>query len=205
LTAHRPVSLLGLAGVAQLKPSRRDWQITVGTEQLDISLPPRRSAQNREPTQAGPHSDRATAAAHSKERLGAAGDRCHEGKEIGECRPRPDRVPPDRVSAGSQRQSNCATWCGPRSCAGARRRVCGSMILVWAFRPRAYWQANPNQLSLGMMRTYWTPERDEELQRHAAAGLSAAKIAVLLYTTRGAVLGRSNRLRGKASRMRSAY
>jgi hypothetical protein len=69
------------------------------------------------------------------------------------------------------------------------------MILVWAFRPRAYWQADPNQLSLGMMRTYWTPERDEELQRHAAAGLSAAKIAVLLHTTRGAILRRSNRLR----------
>jgi hypothetical protein len=46
-----------------------------------------------------------------------------------------------------------------------------------------------------MMRTYWTPERDEELRRHAAAGLSAAKIAVLLHTTRGAILGRSNRLR----------
>src|SRR5258708_20349031 len=48
-----------------------------------------------------------------------------------------------------------------------------------------------------MMRSFWTPERDEELQRHAAAGLSASKIAVLLHTTRGAILGRSNRLRGK--------
>jgi len=44
---------------------------------------------------------------------------------------------------------------------------------------------------------FWTPERDEELKRHEAAGLSAAKIAVQLGTTRGAVLGRSNRLRGK--------
>jgi hypothetical protein len=42
----------------------------------------------------------------------------------------------------------------------------------------------------------WTPERDEELKRHEAAGLSAAKIAVLLHTTRSAVIGRSNRLRG---------
>src|SRR5258706_16424501 len=46
-----------------------------------------------------------------------------------------------------------------------------------------------------MMQNYWTPERDEELRRHAAAGLSASKIAVLLHTTRGAILGRSNRLR----------
>ena len=44
---------------------------------------------------------------------------------------------------------------------------------------------------------FWTPERDEELKRHEAAGLSAAKIAAQLGTTRGAVLGRSNRLRGK--------
>ena len=45
--------------------------------------------------------------------------------------------------------------------------------------------------------SFWTAERDEELKRHEAAGLSAAKIAVLLGTTRGAILGRSNRLRGK--------
>ena len=45
------------------------------------------------------------------------------------------------------------------------------------------------------MRNYWTPERDEELNRYKAAGLSASKIAALLHTTRGAVLGRSNRLR----------
>jgi hypothetical protein len=44
---------------------------------------------------------------------------------------------------------------------------------------------------------FWTPERDENLKRHEAAGLSATKIAVLLGTTRGAILGRSNRLRGK--------
>jgi len=47
-----------------------------------------------------------------------------------------------------------------------------------------------------MKRTYWTPERDEELKRHEAAGLSASKIATLLHTTRSAVIGRSNRLRG---------
>ena len=46
------------------------------------------------------------------------------------------------------------------------------------------------------MRNYWTPERDEELKRHEAAGLSASQIAVLLHTTRSAVIGRSNRLRG---------
>jgi hypothetical protein len=44
---------------------------------------------------------------------------------------------------------------------------------------------------------YWTAERDEELKRHEAAGLSARQIAVLLSTTRSAVIGRSNRLRGK--------
>jgi hypothetical protein len=46
------------------------------------------------------------------------------------------------------------------------------------------------------MRNYWTPERDEELKRREAAGLSAGEIAVLLHTTRSAVIGRSNRLRG---------
>ena len=74
-----------------------------------------------------------------------------------------------------------------------------------AFRLRAYWQANPNQLSLGMMRTYWTPERDEELQRHAAAGLSAAEIAVLLQTTQSAVRGRSNRLRVSLGTMQTFW
>jgi hypothetical protein len=54
---------------------------------------------------------------------------------------------------------------------------------------------SPNQLCLGMMQNYWTAERDKELRRHAAAGVSASKIAVLLQTTRGAILGRSNRLR----------
>jgi hypothetical protein len=47
-----------------------------------------------------------------------------------------------------------------------------------------------------MKRNYWTAERDEELKRHEAAGLSASQIAVLLDTTRSAVIGRSNRLRG---------
>jgi hypothetical protein len=46
-------------------------------------------------------------------------------------------------------------------------------------------------------RNYWTPERDEELKRHEAAGLSPRQIAVLLDTTRSAIIGRSNRLRGK--------
>jgi len=45
------------------------------------------------------------------------------------------------------------------------------------------------------MRIVWTQERDEELIRYKAAGLSASKIASLLHTTRGAILGRSNRLR----------
>jgi hypothetical protein len=48
-----------------------------------------------------------------------------------------------------------------------------------------------------MMQNHWTPERDEELRRHAAAGLSASKIAVLLHTTQAAVRGRSRTLRGK--------
>ena len=42
---------------------------------------------------------------------------------------------------------------------------------------------------------YWTPERDEELKRHRAAGLSASKIAARMGVTRNAVLGRSHRLR----------
>ena len=51
-----------------------------------------------------------------------------------------------------------------------------------------------------MKRTYWTPDRDEELKRHEAAGLSTARIAALLHTTRSAVIGRSNRLRGNLFR-----
>jgi hypothetical protein len=51
-----------------------------------------------------------------------------------------------------------------------------------------------------MKRTYWTPDRDEELKRHEAAGLSTTKIAALLHTTRSAVIGRSNRLRGNLFR-----
>ena len=60
---------------------------------------------------------------------------------------------------------------------------------------RADCQLNANQLPLGAMRIVWTQERDEELIRYKAAGLSASKIASLLHTTRGAILGRSNRLR----------
>ena len=64
------------------------------------------------------------------------------------------------------------------------------------FNPlRADCQLNANQLFLGAMRNVWTQERDEELNRYKAAGLSASKIAGLLHTTRGAILGRSNRLR----------
>jgi hypothetical protein len=50
-----------------------------------------------------------------------------------------------------------------------------------------------------MRRNYWTPKRDEELNRHKASGLSASKIATLLHTTRNAILGRSNRLRNRPS------
>jgi GcrA cell cycle regulator len=57
--------------------------------------------------------------------------------------------------------------------------------------------ANHPTAVLGTPMPYWTSERDEELKRHEAAGLSATKIAVLLGTTRGAILGRSNRLRGR--------
>lgn len=49
-------------------------------------------------------------------------------------------------------------------------------------------------------RNFWTPERDEELKRFEAAGLSASQIAAVLQRTRSAVLGRSNRLRGKLFR-----
>jgi len=50
-----------------------------------------------------------------------------------------------------------------------------------------------------MRQKYWTPKRDEELKRHKAAGLSASKIAILLNTTRNAILGRTNRLRNRPS------
>jgi hypothetical protein len=77
--------------------------------------------------------------------------------------------------------------------AEARRRL---NAVRFPFDPqRADCQLNANQLSLGAMRNVWTQERDEELIRYKAAGLSASKIASLLHTTRGAILGRSNRLR----------
>jgi hypothetical protein len=44
--------------------------------------------------------------------------------------------------------------------------------------------------------TFWTAEKDKQLQRLAAAGLSAAQIADRIGTTRNAVIGRSVRLRG---------
>ena len=46
--------------------------------------------------------------------------------------------------------------------------------------------------------SFWTPERDERLRRLEADGLSAAKIAQRLGTTRDAVLGRLHRLSGAA-------
>ena len=47
-----------------------------------------------------------------------------------------------------------------------------------------------------MTATFWTAEKDKQLQRLEAAGLSAAQIADRLGTTRNAVIGRSVRLRG---------
>jgi hypothetical protein len=44
--------------------------------------------------------------------------------------------------------------------------------------------------------TFWTAEKDKQLQRLEAAGLSAAQIADRIGTTRNAVIGRSVRLRG---------
>jgi hypothetical protein len=44
--------------------------------------------------------------------------------------------------------------------------------------------------------TFWTAERDKQLQRLEAAGLSAAQIADRTGTTRNSVIGRSVRLRG---------
>jgi IS30 family transposase len=46
--------------------------------------------------------------------------------------------------------------------------------------------------------SFWTLERDERLRRLEAEGLSTAKIAEKLGTTRGAVLGRLHRLSGAA-------
>ena len=47
-----------------------------------------------------------------------------------------------------------------------------------------------------MTATFWTAEKDRQLQRLEAAGLSAAQIADRLGTTRNAVIGRSVRVRG---------
>jgi hypothetical protein len=44
--------------------------------------------------------------------------------------------------------------------------------------------------------SFWTPERDRRLQAYEAAGMPASAIAERLGTTRDAVLGRSQRLRG---------
>ena len=44
--------------------------------------------------------------------------------------------------------------------------------------------------------TFWTAEKDKQLQRLEAAGLSAAQIAGRIGTTRNAVIGRSARVRG---------
>jgi hypothetical protein len=47
-----------------------------------------------------------------------------------------------------------------------------------------------------MTATFWTPEKDRQLQRLEAAGLSASQIAHRIGATRNAVIGRSVRLRG---------
>jgi hypothetical protein len=47
-----------------------------------------------------------------------------------------------------------------------------------------------------MTASFWTAEKNKQLQRLEAAGLSAAQIADRLGTTRSAVLGRSVRVRG---------
>jgi hypothetical protein len=47
-----------------------------------------------------------------------------------------------------------------------------------------------------MATTFWTAEKDKQLRKLEAAGLSAAQIADRLGTTRNAVIGRSVRLRG---------
>jgi hypothetical protein len=44
--------------------------------------------------------------------------------------------------------------------------------------------------------TFWTAEKNKQLQRLEAAGLSAAQIADRIGATRGAVIGRSARPRG---------
>ena len=44
--------------------------------------------------------------------------------------------------------------------------------------------------------SFWTPVTDTRLQQLEAEGLSAAKIAAKLGTTRGSVISRSQRLRG---------
>jgi hypothetical protein len=46
------------------------------------------------------------------------------------------------------------------------------------------------------MKSPWTPARDKRLLQLQAAGRSAAEIAKTMGTTRGAVIGRSIRLRG---------
>ena len=46
--------------------------------------------------------------------------------------------------------------------------------------------------------SFWTTERDARLTRLEAEGLSAAKIAAKLGTTRDAVFGRMHRLSGAA-------
>ena len=43
---------------------------------------------------------------------------------------------------------------------------------------------------------FWTAEKDKQLQKLEAAGLSAAQIADRIGSTRNAVIGRSVRLRG---------
>jgi hypothetical protein len=47
-----------------------------------------------------------------------------------------------------------------------------------------------------MTATFWTAEKDRQLQRLEAAGFSASQIADRIGATRNAVIGRSVRLRG---------
>jgi hypothetical protein len=61
--------------------------------------------------------------------------------------------------------------------------------------PKATFPRQPSHENLPM-KTFWTAEKDRQLQRLEAAGRSAARIAERLGTTRNAVIGRSVRLRG---------
>src|ERR1700730_5591920 len=64
-------------------------------------------------------------------------------------------------------------------------------------RPRIRSSPETTTGNLGEMTVaFWTAEKDKQLQRLEAAGLSAAQIADRIGTTRNAVIGRSVRVRG---------